>query len=433
MEIFVERIRSMDWCSIAVGSTVDESYCNFLRLFDRIHDDCFPLSLAKYTSPPTVVRRLSSPEVQASRNGLKLARERILVDPAYKTTYSFKLKVHAKLLETVQYVSNDMRIKTSKNKAKTVWQIIKSSTCRQARHTGIKLNHNGLLIEDQSEVARLFSENKSTSTAIYDLTTFISEAVDAGDVVIGCFVDLAKAFDSASHTVLLSSLESCGVRVPALAWFESYLQMRPWVVSLGMTGSVLSPPRCANQDDSNFLVRGKDYDACVRTVQTKFGQVKDWLIDRKLRLNETKTVCMLFESRKKPGGPAGIQLGSTSVPYSEKTKFLGVVIDRTLSCRYHAQELAGKLASVCFALRKLKAITSKEVLMSAYHGLFVSRATYGILFWATDANLHSVFVAQKRALRIIQRRPAFSSCRFHFTRERLLTIYSLYIVDALAS
>ncbi|KAF6215669.1 hypothetical protein GE061_010425 [Apolygus lucorum] len=128
-------------------------------------------------------------------------------------------------------------------------------------------------------------------------------------------------------------------------------------------------------DDSNFLVRGKDYDACVRTVQTKFGQVKDWLIDRKLRLNETKTVCMLFESRKKPGGRAGIQLGSTSLPYSEKTKFLGVVIDRTLSCRYHAQELAGKLASVCFALRKLKAITSKEALMSAYHGLFVSRAT----------------------------------------------------------
>ncbi|KAF6210164.1 hypothetical protein GE061_013266 [Apolygus lucorum] len=140
---------------------------------------------------------------------------------------------------------------------------------------------------------------------------------------------------------------------------------------------------------------------------------------------------MLFESRKKPGGPAGIQLGSTSLPYSEKTKFLGVVIDRTLSCRYHAQELAGKLASVCFALRKLKAITSKEALMSAYHGLFVSRATYGILFCATDANLLSVFVAQKRALRIIQRRPALSSCRFHFTRERLLTIYSLYIVDAL--
>uniref|UniRef100_A0A0A9W9Y8 RNA-directed DNA polymerase from mobile element jockey n=1 Tax=Lygus hesperus TaxID=30085 RepID=A0A0A9W9Y8_LYGHE len=46
-----------------------------------------------------------------------------------------------------------------------------------------------------------FLKDRSTNTALYDLTKFITEAVDSGDAVLGCSIDMTKAFDSASHSV----------------------------------------------------------------------------------------------------------------------------------------------------------------------------------------------------------------------------------------
>ena len=45
-----------------------------------------------------------------------------------------------------------------------------------------------------------FRTNHSTQHAIITLVDKIAKSVDSGDVVINLFVDLRKAFDTASHT-----------------------------------------------------------------------------------------------------------------------------------------------------------------------------------------------------------------------------------------
>ena len=68
-----------------------------------------------------------------------------------------------------------------------------------------------------------FQKNKSTTQAVFDLYTRIAGALDKGNYACSVFLDLAKAFDTADHKILLSKLQNYGVTGIAKNWFESYL------------------------------------------------------------------------------------------------------------------------------------------------------------------------------------------------------------------
>ena len=97
------------------------------------------------------------------------------------------------------------------------------------------INNNNILSEQQYG----FRSKRSTSLALSELMENITNAVDNSNYAIGIFIDLKKAFDTLDHGILLSKLESYGVRGVALDWVKNYLAYRVQYCSVNRIESSL--------------------------------------------------------------------------------------------------------------------------------------------------------------------------------------------------
>jgi len=59
--------------------------------------------------------------------------------------------------------------------------------------------------------------------AVLRLVDQISSELDNGNITVGVFIDLSKAFDTIDHSVLLDKLQMYGIRGKAIEWLRSYL------------------------------------------------------------------------------------------------------------------------------------------------------------------------------------------------------------------
>ena len=83
-----------------------------------------------------------------------------------------------------------------------------------------------------------FRKNHSTTLALIDLHDKISSALDNGELAVGVFLDLSKAFDTVDHSILFDKLEHYGIRGLSLKWVKSYFSTRLQFV--GYNGHVSS-------------------------------------------------------------------------------------------------------------------------------------------------------------------------------------------------
>ena len=88
---------------------------------------------------------------------------------------------------------------------------------------------------------------------------------------------------------------------------------------------------------------------------------------------------MIFHSPvKKITEPIIIELGRKHISRSDNVKFLGVILDETLSWRSHPVELSRKLARSVGIFYKLRHFVPLETLKAVYYVLFYPSLSYGI-------------------------------------------------------
>ena len=71
-----------------------------------------------------------------------------------------------------------------------------------------------------------FRKKRSTQTALIKVVDEWSSNINNGQVTAALFLDLAKAFDTVKHSILVRKLQALGVTGLDLDWFISYLDNR---------------------------------------------------------------------------------------------------------------------------------------------------------------------------------------------------------------
>lgn len=289
-----------------------------------------------------------------------------------------------------------------------------------------------------------FRGGRSTVSAVLKLIEDAVAGFDRGHSTHVTLCDLSKAFDCVVPELLLRKLEGYGIRGIPWRLFHSYLTERSQYVdynnqksavvsqSIGVPqGSVLGPILFILfiNDLPSFVTRASTllfaddttlYTSCRQVGEARdenaaaFGEATSWFLANKLHLNSSKTQAITLTTDKR-------------LPYQEPVCLLGIRLDQRLTWCSHINQVCNRVSSGLYALRRLVALVSDEVLRTAYYSMIHAHLSYGILVWGESSELNKAFILQKKAIRMMVKRGPREHCREWFRHLKILTLPCIYI------
>ena len=264
-----------------------------------------------------------------------------------------------------------------------------------------------------------YRRNHSTETALVSVMNDLLTTMDRGKCGILILLDLSAAFDTVVHELLLEDLVMIGVDDDVLQWFKSYLSGRSFKVlvntakskSRKMTrgvpqGSVLGPVLFSVYtielswilkrhdvgykffaDDTQFYFVVENMQNAMEKINNIMTEVKMWMDKKRLKLNGSKTECMLIGTRRTILNFNQFQklvIGDSEVQMSKMVKNLGFILDQHLTLREQVQNIVKisnlHLRNISFIKKYLDentlkmlvnnyVITRLDYCNSLYHGL----------------------------------------------------------------
>ena len=207
------------------------------------------------------------------------------------------------------------------------------------------------------------------------ISDFLLDAMDNKRLSALILLDLSKAFNSISHSILLQKL-SLVAADKTTKWFESYLTDRTQVVRIGTStstplpithgvpqGAILSPllfciyisdlplaPQVCDLesyvDDSKIFLSSfpvKDAESAERVLEEDLRRVAAWCCKNQLLINPEKTKFLMVGTqqllRRLPSEISISFLGKEITPVSS-AKDLGIILDINLTYDQHIHQLS---------------------------------------------------------------------------------------------
>lgn len=321
-----------------------------------------------------------------------------------------------------------------------------------------------------------FRPGKSVTTAAVSFIESLIDSVDKGQITVGIFMDLTKAFDCVIHNLLLTKLSLLGVSKSALKWFESYIKDRHQSVEIGHItsdnqfskfnsslqpvkfgvpqGSILGPllfvcyvndinsalsfqnnsNLCLYADDSNLKISSNNIEEVELVSFIELGNIGCLLQNHNLHLNSQKTNFVRFKTKQnKTISDLMITYDTKEITANKTTQFLGLSIDEHLSWDDHINKLTTKICSGLYALSKMSIFCNTKTMKQIYFAHIHSHIAFGACLYGatTKLNLDKILKLQKRAIRTILKLKYNESVKEHFKTLKIPTVYSQYIFDTI--
>ena len=281
-------------------------------------------------------------------------------------------------------------------------------------------------------------KHHSTETLNILVSDTILEAMHKSRLSALILLDLSKAFDSISHSILLQKLSCVGASPESVKWFSSYLTGRSQRVRIGSTvssplsithgvpqGAILSPllfciylndlplaPQTCHLesyvDDSkvylSFPIREMGH--ATQILEEDLYRVTKWCSENQLRINPDKTKFLLVGTQqllRRLSTDMTLNFFGKTIKPVPSAKDLGVIVDSHLT--YDSQ--ITKLVSLCMAklcqINHVKGSFDKDTLTLIISALIITKLVYCSTVWynTSSTNLKKLQAVQNFACRII--------------------------------
>jgi hypothetical protein len=106
-----------------------------------------------------------------------------------------------------------------------------------------------------------------------------------------------------------------------------------------------------------------------------------------------------------------IEHNANKISAVNSIKFLGVIIDSSLTWKEHTDHINSKLNSLGYMARSLRPVLGQKIILKIYFSYVHSVLNYGIMFWRTSPHSRPIFITQKRIVRCIMKAKPKDSCR----------------------
>ena len=273
-----------------------------------------------------------------------------------------------------------------------------------------------------------FRRGHSTSHLLLEAVNDWAKALQCRDSCHCLLLDFAKAFDSMPHQRLLLRLQSLGVCGQLLGWICSFLttrsqrvvvngQFSEWLsVGSGVPqGSILGPLlfvlyvddiRSVVQtsslklfaDDVCLYTQVSSYDDCLK-LQSDLSRICSWSIKWQLKLNPQKCDALNISNKRSPI-VFNYCIGPSSISWSEKVKYLGIIFNSKLKWRDQCHHVVNKATQCLNRLRRAMYGCTSAAKAHAYKAIIRPCLEYACTVWCP------YIAGDIKALESVQRRAA---------------------------
>ena len=306
-----------------------------------------------------------------------------------------------------------------------------------------------------------FRKHHSTTHAIADVVTLTYGNINKNEFTGLVFLDLKKAFDTVSHSILLGKLNHYGIRGQAHNLLSSYLEDRKqYVTDNNITsttepieygvpqGSTLGPllfliyindivnstsslPRLF-ADDSCLNINADSLSSLELIINSELKKISDWVNANQLTINPTKSNVLLVPPKlNRASNNITVAINSTPIEVVKEAKYLGITIDNKLTFGSQIEYLESKLSRAVGIISKLKHFFPSSVLLKLYYALFHSNLLYGLLIWHNTYSTYTNKISrlQNKAIKMIANSKRTDKCAPIYEKLKILQLHDLHIYE----
>jgi hypothetical protein len=272
----------------------------------------------------------------------------------------------------------------------------------------IEYMENNLLLTNQQFGYRTKRSTEHAATLFLD---DIRKEIDSEKLVGAIFLDLSRAFDTISHSMLIAKLKSYGISDKEIIWFNDYLFHRRQTVQIASElsspepvfsgvpqGSILGPllfiiyfndlPDCLTAakvvmyaDDTVIYFANKEVPTIEECLNSEFIKLSKYFNDSELIVNfkKGKTESMLFGTTKKLSKIARnleIKYRGNVINNTSRYEYLGNLIDPALNLNENFQRWYKKASGRIRFLSKVRPYLTVEAAEKIYNMMIIPLLTY---------------------------------------------------------